>query len=289
MNNRKFGRKPRIFNDKVPHYSKLSLGRDTPVLPPAVDYTVGLPDTGLGMYGNDVLGDCTCAAVYHAKQVWSFNSTAIIDTEDDQDAIRLYENACGYKPSDPNPDDGGVEQDVLTYWVKTGVPTGNDGTGLDNLAAFVEVNPKNMYDVKRAIMESGLVYIGFEIPAFFDDTAPVWDVDPTGDNTITDGHCVIVTGYDDNTSMYTLISWGQKYKMTYDFFQKFVDEAYALASKQWVKATGFTPAGLTLAQLEAEMSGIITTDVASRQKRRKHRRQKKQRGQKTVKVTYTVL
>ena len=279
----KFGKKPRIYDERVPQYSKLieqSGKLSLAVLPVSVNYTTVLPHN-LGMYGNDTLGDCTCAAIYHAKQVWSAN-TSTIDTEPQNDAILAYEQFCGYVPGNPNTDNGGVEQTVLTDWMNLGAPTGANGTNRDNLVAFVEVNQHNLQNVKQAILEGGLIYIGFEVPAFFNTSSAIWDVDPNGDNTIIAGHAVVIAGYDDTTSMFTLISWGSVYKMTYAFFEQFVEEAYMLVSKQWIEATGNTPAGLTLSELEATMSSL-KWNGSSRTKRRKHRRVKKQTGLKPPK------
>lgn len=78
----KFGRLPRAFNPRVPHLSSLLMGVDLPAPPASLDYTSVLP-TSLGMFGNDSLGDCTCAAVMHALQVWSANATGVCDTEPD--------------------------------------------------------------------------------------------------------------------------------------------------------------------------------------------------------------
>ena len=72
------------------------------------------------MMGNDTLGDCTCAAFYHAIQVWSFNSEKKIETEPDVDVVDLYEQACGYNPKQGGEGPGGNEQHVLTYILKTG-------------------------------------------------------------------------------------------------------------------------------------------------------------------------
>jgi hypothetical protein len=44
--------------------------------------------------------------------------------------------------------------------------------------------------------------------------------------------------------------------MTWDFFATYVDEVYAIADKAWVDATGQTPAGMTVAELEAQMQGL---------------------------------
>ncbi|MGH8266277.1 MAG: hypothetical protein ACRETS_03060, partial [Steroidobacteraceae bacterium] len=106
----KLGRLPRAYNPRVPHLSALLAGRRRLLAPPppAIDYTAGMP-ANLGEFFNDQLGDCTCAAVYHAIQVWTYNAQAAIDTEPDVNAKLLYEQACGYVDGQPSTDKGGIE------------------------------------------------------------------------------------------------------------------------------------------------------------------------------------
>jgi hypothetical protein len=252
----KLGRKARAYRPHVPHLSALLAGRKLAAPPASVDYTSALP-ANLGMFLNDSLGDCTCAAVYHALQVWSANANPPIDTEPDSNVQALYEQACGYKPSDPSTDQGGVEQDVLTYLLNTGAPIGANGSQRQKIAAFVEVDPRNTDDVKTAINDCGLVYIGFNVPTYLMSSGPptVWDVNPSGDQTIEGGHAVVLAGYD--ATGLKVISWGQVYTMTWAFFAAFVDEVYALVDEMWVqKKNGVTVLGMTLAQL-SQQAGVL--------------------------------
>ena len=251
----KLGRLPRARNPRVPHFSALTAGITLPTPPPSIDYTVGLP-ASLGMFGNDSLGDCTCAALYHALQVWTCNGIGAIDTEPDQNAVLLYEAACHYNPADPKTDQGGVEQDVLTYALLNGIPTGPAGGGRHQLSAFVEVDPRNIDDVKLSIFDCGVAYIGFNVPDYLmrNGPPPVWDVLPSANYQIEGGHAVVLAGYD--PSGVSVVSWGRLYTMTWAFFTEFTDEVYAIADPAWIRATGATPAGMTLPQLEAQMSGL---------------------------------
>jgi len=86
---------------------------------------------------------------------------------------------------------------------------------------------------------------------------PVWDVDPSNPPSL-GGHAVILPGYDD--SGLNVISWGHFYKMTWPFFAKYVDEVYAIADNTWINATGQTPLGLSVQDLEAQMQAL--KDVA---------------------------
>jgi len=252
----KLGRLRRTFDPRIPHMSALIAGQTLPPPPPSVDYTQGMPPN-LGMMMNDTLGDCTCAAYYHALQVWSFDANPPMQTQPDQDVEDLYELACGYKPSQGGEGPGGNEQHVLTYLLKHGAPTGPAGKTQHKIAAFVEVDPRNTDDVKRAIADCGVAYIGFNVPQFLmPANAPppeVWDVQ-SSDTTIIGGHAVVLAGYDANGAK--VISWGSYYTMTWAFFAQYVDEVYAIADATWVEAKGTSPGGLSLASLEAQMQAL---------------------------------
>jgi hypothetical protein len=202
--------------------------------------------------GAGALGDCTCAGCGHAEQVWTYNALLAMQTPDDSAVLMLYEAACGYSPADPRTDQGGIEQNVLTYWMKTGF-NGRE------LTAFVEVDPSKPQDIRRTIADCGVCYIGFNVPQFLEDglTAAgcVWDLTPSGDQSIIGGHCVILVGYD-AAGNYVVISWGNFYTMTPAFFEAFVDEAYGLIDGDFVKANGTTPAGLSIADWQAQMVAL---------------------------------
>jgi len=237
-----------------------------PAPPASVNYLKGMPaDLGVMMNGPssdnppgspDGLGDCTCAACGHALQIWSFNALGAMDHIPDKAIEGLYETQ-GYVPGEPWTDNGANEQSVLTQWLKGGL----DG---NKLAAFVEIGTENSLNLKSAIWECGVVYNGFNVPAYLQDLeAPgsVWDVpgssgiSASADTTILGGHCTLWPGYapDGQNIMWTVQSWGYTYYMTPAFVAAYVDEAYCLADALWLTKTGYTVAGKTLTQLEQLM------------------------------------
>jgi hypothetical protein len=252
----KLGRLNRTYDTRIPKLTTMLAGKTLPPPPPAVDYTQKMP-AQLGMMLNDTLGDCTCAAFYHAQQVWSFNSNPPMLTEPDPDVEELYVKACGYNPKAGGEGPGGNEQHVLTYILRDGAPAGPGGKSRLKIAAFVEIDPKNVDDVKRTISDCGVAYIGLNVPAFLmPPNAPppaVWAVQSSNTN-IVGGHAVVLAGY--NAEGARLISWGQYYTMTWGFFAQYVDEVYAIADPNWVAKKGTTPGGFTLAQLEAQMNAL---------------------------------
>lgn len=246
----KLGRQARKFNTSIPRARAMIEAQGvTPQIPSQLDYTVSLPEN-LGEFLNDSLGDCTCAAFYHARQVWSDECDGGMITDSDADALKLYENACGYKPSDPSTDQGGVEQDVLAYLLNTGAPVNG---GIDKILGYVEVDQSNLVDLRHTIAECGVAYIGINVPQSVmdnaDDNTIPWDVH--GNKTIVGGHAIVLAGYDDLG--FIGISWGKKYKITNAFLNAHLDEAYGIIDKNWISSTGITPFGMTLEELERSM------------------------------------
>jgi hypothetical protein len=246
-----FGRLPRQHDPLVPHLSRLPVPPAPAPPPDAVDWTKALP-AELGAMLNDTLGNCTCAAFYHALQVWTGN-TGTIDTVPDAAVRELYIEACGYDPTQPGNGPGGDAQSVLKYVLNHGAPIGPDGQGRHKIAGFVEIDPRNLDDVKCAINECGGVYVGFNVPKSFVPCPTVWQAAP-GPEPIIGSHAVFLAGYD--AAGARAISWGQYYTMSWGFFGLYVDEVYAIADRDWTNIKRTTPCGLTLGQLEAEMRAL---------------------------------
>ena len=97
MSTHKFGRQTRGYDPRIPHMSALLAGKTLKPPPVAKDFTRGMP-ADLGAMCNDRLNDCSCAAYYHALQVWTFNAAGKIRTEPDSNVELLYRLACGYDP-----------------------------------------------------------------------------------------------------------------------------------------------------------------------------------------------
>lgn len=260
----KLGRQPRKFNPRVPHLSAMMAQKRMGVLappPPSVDWlSVFVSGFSFGMMLNDQLGDCTCAGIYHARQIWTANANPPCDTESDDNVKLAYCQTCGYHVNDPKTDQGGNEQDVLTFWMNQGIPisqaVGPIGDVFDKLAAFFEVDVRHVDDVKHTISWCGGCYIGMDIPAYIMASIPaLWTLQDI-DNQSIGGHCVYLCGYDATGPFF--ISWGSKYQMTWEYFLKYVDEAYGLVDRAWINTTGKTPAGLSLVELVDQMQALKT-------------------------------
>jgi hypothetical protein len=249
----KYGRLPRTFNPAVPHWSALKMGAPQIDVPTSCSYTNRL-SAYLGSMLNDSLGDCAEAGYGHALQVWSAASGKPELTEPNSAIEALYETQ-GYVPGNPSTDNGTILQVLLSQLVNGPVPV-----SIPKLLAFIEIDPTIPADIDRATYECGLVYIGFNVPSFMmalENPGDVWSNGAGGSTSIVGGHCVVSPGY--RPGARDIISWGYRYTMTNGFWGNYVDEAYALVSEEWVEATGRTPLGMTMAELEAQMAAIKLT------------------------------
>lgn len=212
-----------------------------PTPPPSVDWSKGFTD--FGMMLNDKLGCCTISGAGHAIQVWTANNGPMT-TVPDSAILSAYEQWDGYNPSDPSTDQGGVELDVLNDWRKNGL----DGHEIDGYA-YATIGSQT--EIQQAIYLFGGLYIGVELPnvAF---QQSVWDVTPD-DGGIAGGHCVYIVGYD--AEGLTCITWGKLQKMTWAWWAKYVDEAYAILSPDWIDSTA-SPSGFNLTQLQNDINAI---------------------------------
>ncbi len=233
--------KKRVMHD--PRTLKLSTYlRQLPPPPPSVDWTQGI--TNWGMLGNDRLGDCTCAAAAHAEMVWS----RVIGTPraftDDQ-VINLYNRVNG------GADDGAVELFVLREWHTNGL------TPDSRILAYASVQPADVELVKTATSLFAGVYIGVALPISAQAQA-AWDVAP-GD--LPDmqpgswgGHAVNVVAYDPDGL--TVVTWGALKRMTWAFWSKYVEEAWAILPADFEKMPAAIPGVLDFATLQADIAQI---------------------------------
>ncbi|MGA3301979.1 MAG: hypothetical protein ABSC72_01665 [Methylovirgula sp.] len=219
-----------------------------PSAPASVDWSAGVKSWGV--MRNDTLGDCTCAAVGHAIQVWTKN-TGREQTLPDNAIVSLYSAVSGFSPDSPSSDQGAVETDVLNYWLEHKV----EGHAL---SAFAALQPKDSRDVKDAIWLFGGVYIGLALPISA-QSQEVWVVPAaglSGDGAPGSwgGHAVYIVAYD--ARGLTCITWGRLKRMSWNFWGAYCDEAYGLFGKDWFEASGKAPSGFDAAALAGDMAAL---------------------------------
>lgn len=224
----------------------------TAVPPPPTHEDWTKPVKTWPMMLNDNLGDCTCACAGHMIEEWTTVANPPGFTPADNEILAAYEVVGGYKPGDPNSDNGAVILDVLNYWRQTGIAS-------RSIVAFVGLEPKNRQEIKDAVYLFGNCYIGVQLPISAQGQK-VWTVPPGGPTGhgapgSWGGHAIPIVGYD--ARGLTVITWGAPLRMTWQFLDTYCDEAYAVLSKDWINSkTSKAPGNFDFAALQADLQAI---------------------------------
>jgi hypothetical protein len=228
------------------------LARDLPPPPASADYAT--PVHNWPMMGNDRVGDCTCAAAGHMIEEWTAN-TGKARVPSDSTILAVYDHFSG-----GNPDRGAAMLDVLKFWRVTGI-------GGDRIQAFAQLEPGNSSEARDAVYIFGNCYLGLALPDFA--VAPgtnllstPWRVPPQGPvgnaaPNPANGHCVPVVAYDSRNAW--VVTWGALKPMTWQFYETYMDEAYAVLSHDWINVElGRSPSGFDLAGLERDLAAVTS-------------------------------
>lgn len=200
------------------------------------------------MYGNDTIGDCTCAAIGHALEAWTTYADGTTLAVPETDVLSLYEAVSGYNPVTGANDNGAVEQDVLAYVQKNGI-------GGHKILAYAQVDVQDPQEMKQALDVFGSVYLGIEVPETAQEqfaNGEPWDYVPGAQ--IEGGHAINLQKWD--TQFMYPVTWGKLQPMTSSFWQNYGTEAWVIVTEDWISAKGLTPTGLNLASLLAEFHSV---------------------------------
>jgi len=246
MGGKRLGKLPPRRDPSIPPLGLLTRGVALPPPKPAVNWMAGV---SYAMEANDRLSDCTCAAVAHLVAQWSTrvgHPVSIAET----DVVGLYQAACGYSPNNPTSDLGGICDDVLTYVQAHGIAG-------HKIAARASIDPLDLAQVKDAIDWFGGVYVGVQLPVSADtqfDAGETWDLAPGDEPGSLGGHCVQIGRYDSRERLLWCSTWGAVQPMTEAWFLACCDEAHAIVSPDWIRATNsISPSGLHVASLLTDL------------------------------------
>jgi hypothetical protein len=250
MLNVKLGKAPKKSSPKtlkLGHYLKVS---QLPTLPASFDWSaIGAPIASYGMMENDQVGDCTCASAGHLLMQWTAANGSLF-TPTDQQIIDAYSAITGYNPADPSTDNGANELDVLNYWKTTGIAG-------HNIGAFAEINISATDFIKYSIYLFGGVYLGVQLPLSYQGVTE-WDTptDRNGNNAPGSwgGHAVPAIAWDENGI--TVITWGQRLKMSWGAWAAYGEESYAILSPDLVTGAKPSPDGFDLATLQTDLASL---------------------------------
>lgn len=191
-------------------------------LPAEYDFDTNHRAVPTPMFGNDEHGDCVIAGRAHQTLRFELLEQKKIITISDDEVLDEYFDESG------GGDDGLVTLESLRRWRLNGWRAGRKRYFI---RAFAEVDRRSRPEMKRAIYMDLGVGIGLRLPKSAQkelDAGKPWQ-QTTGANARANswgGHYVYVTGYTKLGP--TCVTWGRKQQMSWAFFQRYCDEAYAM-------------------------------------------------------------
>jgi hypothetical protein len=218
---------------------------DELVIPESHDWTI-IKKTAWDAFGNDKINNCTFAAAGHMILCWTANATKEHPLTTEK-IISAYSEVSGFDEKKPGSDRGLTALEALKYWRKTGI---------DNrkIKAFATVPHKKHNIVKSAIFLFGGLYAGLQLPKSIIGQK-IWEIAPNEPLEKIEagsygGHAVTILAYDEQ--YLTCVTLGKEQKMTWDFWEYYTDEAFAIITEDFFNGNK-TPTGLNLEALEDDL------------------------------------
>lgn len=249
----KLGKRAKRVDPRTFKLAKYLKPKELPPIPDEVSWVTKIPD--IPMYLNDQLGDCVEAAQAHHIGQWTYYATGLEVLFSPADIIKAYEIEGGYLPGQPWTDNGTDMLTALNVWRKQGFA----GNPAHKIMAFMSVDPLNHDEVKAAIYLFGSVFTGLALPisAQGQDAWTVADGGPSADGNQPGGwggHCVSTCAWSPLTA--TCETWGTRLKMSHNFWDDYVEEAYVMLSADWLGVNGLSPNGFDLQSLGADLAQL---------------------------------
>lgn len=233
----KFGKLPKKLDSRTLQFSSYAADIE---LPEAVDRWSRLRN--LSALGNDVYGNCTCAAAAHMVESWTVYAERGQLTIPEKEVLDAYFSISPY-------DQGAYLLDALNMWRKRGI-------GPDKIESFVEIDRKSLTQAKMAIYMFGGIYVGMYLPDSIAASRGPW-TEVIGAPSLKRGHAVNIIGYNDKTRMFMVCTWGKIWSMSYDWYLAYTDEAYAVLNDISIdEATGKAPNGFDWERLSSDLKKI---------------------------------
>ena len=193
-----------------------------PALPPSYDFDTKHPGIPTPMFANDTLGCCVIAGRAHQTLRFEDIEQGSVMMISDKDITRQYFKETG------GADSGLVVLDSLGEWRHKGWKVGKHTYFIQ---AYAEVDRGDHALVSQAIFADVGVGIGVSLPKSAQteiQTGQPWatTTGPGSQPGSWGGHYVYVCGY--TPAGPVCVTWGRKQQMTWAWFDRYCDEAYAI-------------------------------------------------------------
>ena len=223
-----------------------------PPLPAHYDFDERYLAMPTPMFGNDEHGDCVIAGRAHQTLRFEYLEQSRLIPIRVGDVLREWRRENG------GTEDGLVVLDSLKAWRSAGWKVSRASYRIE---AFAEVDRTDHTEVRRAIVMQVGVGIGLTLP--YDaisqfNSGRTWDVTkgPGGDPDPAGGHYVLCPGYTARGPV--CVTWGRRQPMTWAFFDRHCDEAYAMvdARDEALKRAAGVRGALDLPLLRERLSAL---------------------------------
>jgi hypothetical protein len=193
-----------------------------PTLPPSYDFDTKHPGIPTPMFANDELGCCVIAGRGHQTLRFEDIEQGSVLMITDAEIKKEYFKETG------GPDSGLVVLDSLNLWRHKGWKVGKHDY---RIQAFAELDRTNRNQIRQAIFADVGVGIGVSLPKTAQEeiqTGQPWATTsgPGSSPGSWGGHYVYIPGYTPTGPV--CVTWGRKQQMTWGWFNKYCDEAYAI-------------------------------------------------------------
>lgn len=204
------------------------------------------------MLANDRFNCCTSAAAGHMIHHWTTANQHSIFLSDDDIVAAHAQLTSDHLLNCVS------MADALKFWRKVGI-------GHHRVHSYVSLGRARQAELCAVIYLFGSAYVGLDLPnfAYTGDPQKIadipWQIPPSvstqdSEPQSSNGHCVAAIGYDDQVVY--VVTWGRLKKMTWEFFLRYVDEAYAVLSTDWVQHNIECPSGFDISTLDQDLSRI---------------------------------
>lgn len=243
--NFKTGKLAPKFHSKTLAFSKYLTG-ELPAPAEKVFREYKIPEVAKLMYGNDEVGDCTCAAAANDIILKSVH-TGKIKIPLLEDVMDMYSTISGYDPSAGANDNGCAMTDVLEHLRTVGL-------GGDKILGWAQIDHTDSLHRKLGVDWFGSTYTGVLLPSDAEDQFDAKQpFEVTKGISGVDGHCILHVGYGSAGDDYvTWARWDQKASNAWS--AQSVDEEYVIFTEDWFDHnTQKTPGGIDVDGLWADI------------------------------------
>jgi len=243
------GKLPKRYDYRTLQLKNFLVYANLPPLPDICDVDSAFTDfSNNHMYGNDRYGDCVIAGRAHMTlRFEKFEENLLIPITDKEVTDQYFKESGGI-------DSGLVMLSSLNVWRQSGWTAAGKPY---NIHAYAEIDKANHDELKYTIFLLRGAYTGFSVPQSamdqFNARKP-WTV--VAGSRIVGGHCVYIVGY--NATGPICVTWGANQQMTWEFWDTYFDEAYAIIDNVNAWCDPATDP-LNLAELDAQLQEITSS------------------------------